>query len=119
MACGGVLVQAVGAAQVRDQEDTGGTTLAEIDMTWDWQVFLSDDGSGRTYLQWMMDAWSWTLAVAGCSWVVAVSLGGIMGTLRTLPNSPWLVRLANSGWNCFATSRCWCRSFSGISWCPK
>ena len=95
MACGGVLVQAVGAAQVRDQEDTGGTTLAEIDMTWDWQVFLSDDGSGRTYLQWMMDAWGWTLAVAGCSWVVAVSLGGIMGTLRTLPNSPWLVRLAN------------------------
>ena len=75
MACGGVLVQAVGAAQVRDQEDTGGTTLAEIDMTWDWQVFLNDDGSGRTYLQWMMDAWSWTLAVAGCSWVVAVSLG--------------------------------------------
>ena len=64
-------------------------------MTWDWQVFLNDDGSGRTYLQWMMDAWSWTLAVAGCSWVVAVSLGGIMGTLRTLPNSPWLVRLAN------------------------
>ena len=95
MACGGVLVQAVGAAQVRDQEDTGGTTLAEIDMTWDWQVFLNDDGSGRTYIQWMMDAWSWTLAVAGCSWVVAVSLGGIMGTLRTLPNSPWLVRLAN------------------------
>ena len=95
MACGGVLVQAVGAAQVRDQEDTGGTTLAEIDMTWDWQVFLNDDGSGRTYLQWMMDAWRWTLAVAGCSWVVAVSLGGIMGTLRTLPNSPWLVRLAN------------------------
>lgn len=65
-------------------------------MTWDWQVFLSDDGSGRTYLQWMIDAWGWTLAVAGCSWVVAVALGGLMGTLRTLPNSPWLVRLANA-----------------------
>ena len=64
-------------------------------MNWDWQVFLSDDGSGRTYLQWMIDAWGWTLAVAGCSWVVAVSLGALMGTLRTLPNSPWLVRLAN------------------------
>ena len=63
-------------------------------MTWDWQVFLNDDGSGRTYLQWMIDAWGWTLAVAGCSWVVAMLMGGIMGTLRTLPNSPWLVRLA-------------------------
>jgi glutamate/aspartate transport system permease protein len=65
-------------------------------MTWDWQVFLNDDGSGRTYLQWMMDAWGWTLAVAGCSWVVAVLLGFLMGTLRTLPDSPWLTRLANA-----------------------
>lgn len=64
-------------------------------MTWDWQVFLNDDGSGRTYLQWMLDAWGWTLSVAGCSWVVAVSVGALMGTLRTLPNSPWLARLAN------------------------
>ena len=65
-------------------------------MTWDWQVFLNDDGSGgRTYLAWMMDAWGWTLAVAGTSWVVAVTIGALMGTLRTLPNSPWLVRLAN------------------------
>jgi glutamate/aspartate transport system permease protein len=64
-------------------------------MSWDWQVFLNDDGSGRTYLQWMMDAWGWTLAVAGCSWVVAILTGSLMGTLRTLPNSPWLVRLAN------------------------
>ncbi len=64
-------------------------------MSWDWQVFLNDDGSGRTYLQWMIDAWGWTLSVAGASWVVAVVVGALMGTLRTLPNSPWLVRLGN------------------------
>ncbi len=64
-------------------------------MAWDWQVFLNDDGGGRTYLQWMMDAWGWTLSVAGSSWVVAVVVGALIGTLRTLPNSPWLVRLAN------------------------
>jgi glutamate/aspartate transport system permease protein len=64
-------------------------------MTWDWQVFLQDDGGGRTYLQWMFDAWGWTLAVAGCSWVVAVSVGSVVGTVRTLNDSPWLVRLAN------------------------
>ena len=63
-------------------------------MTWDWKVFLADDGGGRTYLQWMFDAWGWTLAVAGASWVVAMVVGGLIGTLRTLPNSPWLTRLA-------------------------
>ncbi|SFU98480.1 amino acid ABC transporter membrane protein 1, PAAT family [Polaromonas sp. YR568] len=65
-------------------------------MTWDWQVFLNDDGSGRTYLQWMFDAWGWTLSVAGASWVIAMLCGALIGTLRTLPNSPWLVRFANA-----------------------
>lgn len=63
-------------------------------MSWDWQVFLNDDGSGRTYLQWMFTAWSWTLAVAACSWLVAMLVGALVGTLRTLANSPWLSRLA-------------------------
>ena len=49
-------------------------------MTWDWQVFLTDDGSGRTYLEWMLEAWRWTLAVAGSSWVVAVVVGAVVGT---------------------------------------
>ena len=65
-------------------------------MSWDWKVFLNDDGSGRTYLQWMLEAWGWTLSVAGASWVVAMIVGALIGTLRTLPNSPWLVRLANA-----------------------
>jgi glutamate/aspartate transport system permease protein len=65
-------------------------------MVGDWQVFLQDDGSGRTYLSWMMDAWGWTLSVAGCSWVIAVVMGVVMGTLRTLPNNPWAVRFANA-----------------------
>jgi len=64
-------------------------------MTWDWKVFLNDDGGGRTYLEWMMTAWGWTLSVAIASWVVAMLFGALMGTLRTLPNSPWLVRLGN------------------------
>jgi glutamate/aspartate transport system permease protein len=65
-------------------------------MTWDWQVFLTDDGSGRTYLEWMLEAWRWTLAVAGASWVVAMAVGAVMGTVRTLQDHPWLVRLANA-----------------------
>jgi glutamate/aspartate transport system permease protein len=65
-------------------------------MTWDWQVFLTDDGSGRTYLEWMLEAWRWTLAVAGSSWVVAMVVGAVVGTARTLTDRPWLVRLANA-----------------------
>ena len=64
-------------------------------MSWDWKVFLNDDGSGRTYLEWMMTAWGWTLSVAAAAWVVALVVGALMGTMRTLPNSPWLVRLGN------------------------
>ena len=54
-------------------------------MTLDWQVFLQDDGGGRTYLEWMFDAWGWTLSVAGSAWVVAMVSGCLMGILRTLP----------------------------------
>ena len=65
-------------------------------MTWDWQVFLQDDGSGRTYLEWMLEAWRWTLAVAGGSWLVAMAVGAVVGTLRTLPGRPVVTALANA-----------------------
>ena len=62
----------------------------------DWKVFLTDDGGGRTYLEWMIQSWGWTLSVAGCADIVAMIFGVIIGTIRTLPNSPWLVRLGNA-----------------------
>jgi glutamate/aspartate transport system permease protein len=65
-------------------------------MNWDWKFFLNDDGGGRTYLEWMLNAWGWTLSVAGLAWIVAMLMGALMGTLRTLPDSPWLVRLGNA-----------------------
>ena len=62
---------------------------------WDWQVFLQDTGGGRNYLEWLMSAWGWTLSVAVCALVVALSVGSLMGILRTAPNR-WLVLLANA-----------------------
>ncbi len=53
---------------------------------WDWQVFLQDTGGGRTYLEWLMSAWGWTLSVAVMSLVVALVVGSLMGILRTTPN---------------------------------
>ena len=54
--------------------------------TWDWQVFLQDDGGGRTYLEWMISAWGWTLSVALLGLVIALVVGSLIGILRTLPN---------------------------------
>ena len=65
-------------------------------MALDFSILATDDGSGRTYVQWLFDAWGWTLAVAGCAWVVSISVGAVMGTLRTLPNNPGLVRFAKA-----------------------
>ncbi len=66
-----------------------------MNFRWEWEVFLRDTGGGQTYLEWLMSAWGWTLAVAACSWVVAFVLGSVVGTFRTTPNA-WLVRLGNA-----------------------
>jgi glutamate/aspartate transport system permease protein len=69
-------------------------------MALEWQVFLEDDGGGRTYLEWMFEAWGWTLSVAGSAWLVAVVSGCLMGVLRTLPQDTrlnvGLARFANA-----------------------
>jgi glutamate/aspartate transport system permease protein len=65
-------------------------------MRWEWEVFLGDDGSGRTYLEWLFQAWGWTLSVALCSWVLAITVGFVIGTLRTYTKYPKLIILGNS-----------------------
>ena len=70
---------------------------------WDWQVFLQDTGGGRTYQQWLMSAWGWTLSVAVMSLVVALVVGSLMGVLRTTPNK-WLVLIGE----------CWTELFRNI-----
>jgi glutamate/aspartate transport system permease protein len=54
--------------------------------TWDWQIFLQDNGGGETYLHWLMSAWGWTLAVSGLALVVAMSVGSLIGIVRTVPH---------------------------------
>jgi glutamate/aspartate transport system permease protein len=53
---------------------------------WNWKVFLQDTGAGQTYLDWMLSAWGWTLSVAVCAWIIALSVGAVVGTLRTAPH---------------------------------
>lgn len=76
--------------------------------SWDWQVFCKStlegevvqgcfgQGGDITYLDWLLSAWGWTLSVAVLALVVALSIGALMGILRTTP-SRGLVALGN-GW---------------------
>ncbi len=76
-------------------------------MAWDWQVFCKETTTGeqiagcfgkagdQTYLNWILSAWGWTLSVALSALVVALLAGLVVGTMRTLPASPWLVRIGN------------------------
>lgn len=80
-------------------------------MAWNWEVFCKETttgemvpgclagfakGSDQTYLNWIITAWGWTLFVALCALLVALVTGLVIGTIRTLPNSPWLVRIGNA-----------------------
>ena len=73
-------------------------------MSWNWEVFckstLEEDfspvcfgtGGEITYLDWMLSAWGWTLSVSALGLLVAMILGILMGTLRTLPPDNLLTR---------------------------
>ncbi|TAM47304.1 MAG: amino acid ABC transporter permease [Burkholderiaceae bacterium] len=75
---------------------------------WHWDVFCQNtldnqlvtgcfaSGRDQTYLQWMLQAWGWTVSVSLTALLLALVAGSIIGTLRTLPNSPWLVRFGDA-----------------------
>ncbi len=77
-------------------------------MSWEWQVFCEDTlerkavqgcfgkGGDVTYLDWMMSAWGWTVSVSLLALLLALVLGSLIGTVRTLDNRPWIVRLGNA-----------------------
>ncbi|RMX05769.1 amino acid ABC transporter permease [Corticibacter populi] len=77
-------------------------------MNWDWQVFCQDNitqevvagcfgkGGDVTYLDWMLSAWGWTVSVSVLALALALVAGSIIGVIRTLPDSPWLVRFGNA-----------------------
>ena len=65
-------------------------------MKWEWEVFLMDPGGKiPTYWEWLLSAWGWTVSVSLLSLVIALSVGSVIGIFRTLPDSPWLVRIGN------------------------
>jgi len=66
-----------------------------MNYNWNWRIFWepSPDAVG-TYMDTLLSGLNWTLATALTAWVMALILGALIGTLRTVPNK-WLARLAN------------------------
>ena len=54
---------------------------------WNWGIFLEQvKGGDETYLDWLITGLGWTLSVALSAWLVALVLGCLIGTLRTVPH---------------------------------
>jgi glutamate/aspartate transport system permease protein len=66
-----------------------------MNYNWNWGIFWesSPDAVG-TYMDTLLSGLNWTLATALTAWVMALILGAIVGTIRTIPNK-WAVRVAN------------------------
>ena len=75
-------------------------------MSLDWDIFCrSTTGTERiagcfghggelSYLQWLLSAWGWTATVAVLGFAIALIIGIVIGTLRTLHARPLLAGLA-------------------------
>jgi glutamate/aspartate transport system permease protein len=63
---------------------------------WQWSIFMQPaaDGSG-TWLHYLLGGLVWTMITALAAWVLALSIGSVIGTLRTTP-MPWVVRAGNA-----------------------
>ncbi len=63
---------------------------------WNWGIFWQTSPDGTyTYFQTLVLGTRWTLATALSAWVIALSVGSIIGVLRTTPR-PWLVRFGDA-----------------------
>jgi glutamate/aspartate transport system permease protein len=66
-----------------------------LNYNWHWKVLLeAEPGGTGSYLHYLIVGLGWTLVTALAAWVIALSIGAIVGTLRTTPLK-WAVRLGN------------------------
>jgi len=53
---------------------------------WHWHVFLQSTGTDASYLDWLFSGLGVTVALGLASWLLALTLGSVLGVCRTLPN---------------------------------
>jgi glutamate/aspartate transport system permease protein len=63
---------------------------------WNWGIYLEQiKGGEETYLSWLVTGLGWTVSVSLSSWLIALLLGFLVGTLRTAPTR-WVARVCNA-----------------------
>jgi glutamate/aspartate transport system permease protein len=63
---------------------------------WNWGVFFQKTPDDENqYWELVVEGLGWTLAVSAVAWVIAMTVGSLVGTIRTT-DRPWLVRLGNA-----------------------
>ena len=66
-----------------------------MNYNWHWKILLeAEPGGTGSYLHYLIVGLGWTLATALAAWVIALTLGAVIGTLRTTSRR-WVVRLGN------------------------
>jgi len=53
-----------------------------MNYNWDWSVLISEP-----YMEWLISGFGWTISVSLLAWILAFSLGSIIGILRTVENT--------------------------------
>jgi glutamate/aspartate transport system permease protein len=67
-----------------------------VHYNWNWGIFFETSPDGvHTYLTTLLMGTGWTLATALAAWALALSLGSLVGVIRTTP-SPLLVRIGQA-----------------------
>jgi glutamate/aspartate transport system permease protein len=67
-----------------------------MNYNWNWGIFFDTSPDGvHTYLATLLLGTGWTLATALAAWCLALSLGSLVGVMRTTPY-PWLVQLGQA-----------------------
>jgi glutamate/aspartate transport system permease protein len=66
-----------------------------VNYNWHWRVLVETEPGGTgTYLHYLIVGLGWTLVTALAAWVIALTIGAFIGTIRTTPLK-WAVRLGN------------------------
>lgn len=58
-----------------------------MNYNWNWKIFLdaSPEGNG-SYADMLLSGLMWTILTALCAWVIAFTVGSLIGVMRTLPS---------------------------------
>ena len=62
----------------------------EFTYNWDWAILFctvedTETGCIGPYFYWIVEGFGWTIAVASAAWVIAFSLGSVLG-IQALPH---------------------------------